>query len=811
MQLRPSHCWLDTRGWTCISSGARQQIRQRGKFVTGQNQQGSVCRTSRIVEAVALAAMFGTHWLPALAAPGADSAGTGGDQANSENLAEITVTATRRAQNITDVPYNISAISGSDLTVNNIIDFSKLTQAIPGLQMTDRGIRDNTANARLISRGLNTESSAFSDVPFVTVSPVAMYIDETPAFVNLRIDDVQRVEFLRGPQGTLYGSGSLGGTLRFIYNKPDPSAFTWHAETSGSATQNAEGPNWSVNGLINAPLGDHAAIRMSGGQDFYQGFINAPHVATLGANGVALPADPSNPLASPPLTHSEQGVNWGRVNYARAAVRLLPADGVDVQLDYHYQSENTGGRDAQGIGIPGLGQFESPTLLPEPSTRDIDLVSATVDADLNFAALTSSSSYFHGQSESVTDGTGYYGTFGFLLAPRYTAPITIGTRQDVFVQELRLVSKTPGPLDWLVGLYFQHESNLDIDEHDYFEGDNLLGNPQTGSDNLFLHLQRHITFQDEALYGQLTYHLTPQWQVTGGMRALHDKFSSDSDLTFPAYPTTPAQPNSFNNNKVLFMVDTGYRLSDAANLYATFSQGYRRGGANAIPTQGPLAEPAGLVSYNPDSVNNYEIGVKGVVPQGVRYTAGLYYIDWRDAQVGILTPKYGYDAGVNAGKVRSQGIELEASGSAGRHINFSAGFALTDAYLVNGFSNYAVGQAGARLPGVSKYTASAELTYMVPLTKSDRLDFHLDGSYRSSFVNSTDSTSAIYRQFGGRGFLGATISWLRGPCTISLYGENLLNKLGESAQNDPSIVGNAYFVEWVARPRTIGIRLAYQP
>jgi outer membrane receptor protein involved in Fe transport len=751
------------------------------------------------------------HWLPAIAAPAADAPVGSDSQSESGKLEEVTVTATRRSQSITDVPYNISAVSGEELQRNNIVDFSKLTQAIPGLQMTDRGVRDNTTSARLISRGLNTENAAFSDIPFVTVSPVATYIDETPAFVNLRLDDVERVEFLRGPQGTLYGSGSLGGTLRFIHNKPDPGAFTWRAETSGSRTADADGLDYGVNGVVNIPLGASAAIRVSGGQDYYHGFVDAPYTATLGPGGIAEPADPADPLASVPLTHRERAVNYGRVTFAHGALRFLPATGLDFQLSYHYQREASGGRDVQAIDVPGFGKFETPTLLAEPSTRDIHLVSATADVDLPFASLTSSSSYFRSESEATTDGTGYYGTYGFLLAPRYTAPVLVGTGKDVFVQEIRLLSKSQGSLDWLVGVYYQHESNLDIDERDYLHGDSLLGNPQTGPDELFLHLRRHTEFQDAAIFGEVTYHFTRAWQATAGVRAFKDRFNSQSELTYPLFETTPADPNSFKNSKALFKLNTSYRVANGANLYATFSQGFRRGGANAIPTTGPLAEPGGLVAYQPDSVDNYEIGVKGVVRQAIRYSVGAYYIDWRDAQVGILTPKYGYDAGVNAGDVRSQGLEVEVSGSLARDVQFSVGYALTDAYLVTGFSNYAVGQAGARLPGVSKHTASAALDYRRPLSGGSHLDFHVDGSYRSGFVNSTDNTAAIYRDFHGYGFLGAAVSWVHGPWTTSLYGENLSNERGISAQNDPSIVGQSYFVEWVARPRTIGVRLAYQP
>ncbi|HPE32647.1 MAG TPA: TonB-dependent receptor plug domain-containing protein, partial [Parvularculaceae bacterium] len=179
----------------------------------------------------------------------ASAQSTEGEPAAEGAADSIYVTASRRKQSVEDVPYNISAISGDDLNAARVTDFSKLTRSIPGLQLTDRGIRDNSTSARLISRGLNTESAAIADLPFVTASPVATYVDETPVFVNLRLNDIERVEFLRGPQGTLYGSGSLGGTLRFIQNKPDASGFSAKAEAGVSFTNDAGGPNYTVSGM----------------------------------------------------------------------------------------------------------------------------------------------------------------------------------------------------------------------------------------------------------------------------------------------------------------------------------------------------------------------------------------------------------------------------------------------------------------------------------------------------------------------------------------------------------------------------------
>jgi len=737
----------------------------------------------------------------------ASAQSTEGEPAAEGAADSIYVTASRRKQSVEDVPYNISAISGDDLNAARVTDFSKLTRSIPGLQLTDRGIRDNSTSARLISRGLNTESAAIADLPFVTASPVATYVDETPVFVNLRLNDIERVEFLRGPQGTLYGSGSLGGTLRFIQNKPDASGFSAKAEAGVSFTNDAGGPNYTVSGMVNAPIGENAALRVSGGHDFYHGFIDGLGRAIIGADGLPAPSDPGDPINSAPATEAVKDINDADVSYLHAALRVTPNDIWDIQLSYHYQREQGDNRDAQSA-TPGIPQRKVTTLLDEPSTRELHLGSLDIEVDFGFAALTSSTSYYQTTTEAIGDGTGIYGTLGYLFTPRITARSNLDSRKSAVVQEARLVSNSDGPVDWIIGVYYQNEDSIELNEHDYFLGDGLIGNPVTDPTDLFLHLRRTSDFSDLAGFGELTYHVTDRWQVTGGFRAFKQKFDSFSFFNFPAFGFYPGDPNSFKDSDVLFKANTSYEVNDAATVYATFSQGFRRGGANSIPTSGPLAEPAGLISYAADRVNNYEIGVKGRFDSGIRYSAALYYIDWSDAQIGTLSPVFGYDVAVNGGDATGKGAEFELSGPLTDDLEFSFGYAYTDAHLEEGFSGYVSGAPDARLPGVSKHALSGSLDYSRAVSAD--LDFlaHIDGSYRSKFVNSVDPGADIYREFEGFPLIGASLSLASERWRVSLYAENLFDELGLSAQNDPVENGSLYHVEWGVRPRTIGLMLS---
>lgn len=725
-------------------------------------------------------------------------------------LEEVVVTATRREQSAIEVPYNISALSEDQLRAMNVADFSKLTRVVPGLQLTDRGVRDNTTSARIVMRGINTESAGYADLPFVTVSPVATYVDETPVFTNLRMYDIKRVEVLRGPQGTLYGSGSLGGTIRYLHNRPTSEAIEGRLDVGSSMTADADDPNYSFSGMLNLPLGEKLAARFSAGRDSYAGFIDAKRLAVLNDDGSAVLADPSDPFGSEPEFTTRDDVNEAEVTFLRGSLRATLSDALSIQLNVHHQEEEGDHRDAQSIGVPGIGERETAVTRLEPGERELDLYSLDVEADFGFATLTSSTSYFEADSSAITDGTGVYSGFGYLLAPSITAPIEFYSEKEIFVQELRLVSISDGPIDWILGAYYMDEESLDLDEFDYFRGEGAIFGPYfTAPGDLFLNLNRQSEFEDMALYGELTYQVTDRLDLTAGVRAFKQEFTSASFFDFPAFGFYPGDVNDFDETDALFKLNAAFDLNDRTMAYATFAQGFRRGGANSIPTDGPLAEPAGLVAYDSDQANNYELGVKGTLGGQHQYSLAAYYVDWSDAQLGILTPVFGFDAAVNAGDAETYGIEAELFGSLSQNLSYTLGYAYTSAELAEDFSNFATGEKGNTLPGVSEHTASLSLDYSQPLRNGFALNYHFDASYRSDFVNSVDTSADLYREFDGFLIAAAALTLEAPKWTLSLYGENLFDEEGIAAQNEPNIQGAFHYVEWVSRPRTVGLRASY--
>ena len=264
-----------------------------------------------------------------------------GDESNAPAatgmLEEVIVTATRRAVSAQDLPISITAVTGNSLDEAGVEDVAELAHSMAGVNVTDKGPFSGVNGSGLIIRGLNSEqTSGQLGLATPVVPPVATYVDDTPLFFNLRLQDLDRVEVLRGPQGTLYGSGSLGGTIRYVQNAPDPSGFDSKAEVGLSDTQHTHAPNEEANGMLNLPLSSTFAVRMNAGWSYDAGFINQPNLYVLsGGEPVACRArrcvQPAGQVCEGwhQLLRIRERTNLGTVEterrVPRAAVLFLPA------------------------------------------------------------------------------------------------------------------------------------------------------------------------------------------------------------------------------------------------------------------------------------------------------------------------------------------------------------------------------------------------------------------------------------------------------------------------------------------------------
>jgi iron complex outermembrane recepter protein len=825
----------------------------------------------------------------ALAASRAACADTAAETGNSPALQEVVVTANRREESVLTVPYNISAISAQQIEAAGLKDLQSLTRMVPGLVSADLGPRVNSTNSNLIIRGLNASDQGSNYFgPNLAVPLVSTYIDDVPLFVNYNLTDIERVEVLRGPQGTLYGSGAVGGTVKLIRHKPDLGLFSVDVTSDISGTDHSSGASYSFEGIINIPLGETVALRANAGYSKLNGFINGLHAAEFDKNGQPVLADPANPLTSDYLYHQINDVDGSNNKYGRLSLLWKPGNSFSVLADYTHERDHSGGFSWQDVAFNyqtgdtlARPLYTTTQRIPQqPLDRTLDIGAVTASVDVGFATLTSSSSYYDNRYDDVIDLSSteqyyitkslyYYGGY-----PRYAAFNFDHSSDKSFVEELRLVSKAGGAWDYVAGAFYQDRRSLLSDpetlpgfaawshlpgsaaNYNYYAGTafNTFADviaARNGTDpasfsqtDFFYNNIRHIRFHDRALYGELTRHLTAKWQVTGGVRQFWQAYDqsetqiypfagaqySDTGLD-PLGTTTSEQAKSYRSH--LWKLNSSYEFSPAARVYATFSEGFRHGGANSFKICPPGSmglggcEPspatAALIPFQPDTAKNYEVGIKGLIAARIRYSLSVYRVDWHDIQLDAYAPVTGIQIVVNGKNARSQGVELEVQAALTRELSATLGGSYTDAHLTEDFvkANF-VGLNGERLPLVPKEQATAALDYVVPFAHDRDISLHVDASYRSDVNTSVNDLqydvkqdmiveniySTNFRHLGGFTTLNAGVGFQASKeLRVRLYCNNLTNQLGIttwSVARQPE-----QSTEYLTRPRTAGINLQY--
>jgi iron complex outermembrane receptor protein len=778
-----------------------------------------------------------------------------------EELQEIVVTATRRNESISDIPYNISAIGAADITNSGVTDLEGLIHMVPGLVSPDLGTRAGSTNNSLIIRGLNA-SAVNAETQQIAAPTVSTYVDETPLFANLKMTDIARVEVLRGPQGTLYGSGSVGGTVRIIHNEPDPTTTEFDVSTHVSHTQNAANPNEAMEFIGNLPISDTIAFRASGGYERRAGFSNAISVASLGPNAQPVLADPSDTLYSGLVFTEHRGVDWSNTWYARTVLLWKPTDGLKLTWSYQHQTDQSGGYSQVRPGY----EYEQTLYMDQPGSLQTDLGAFDLSYDAGFATISSDSSYTSQSAFSQFDDTGlieslamYYGNY-----PRTLSPILDNSTDKAFTEEVRFVSKNSGPWDWVTGAYYsdrkqtlsQVEPILGFASWSQLPGTgNFPGAVQppdctvqsatcpypTFGDiiqyykggirpslnpypDLNFTLDRHVTFRDFALFNETSYHFTDKWQATAGARVFWQRYDQDLTQTLPMCGpfcsqsgtaqnglTADSQAASFRSH--ILKVNTSYEIATHTLLYATWSEGFRRGGANAIPT-GPCyyCENTALLTYQPDKAYNTEIGIKGSWGRGSSYTFTLYNIEWKDPQIDAYTLVGGFEYVTNGNTARSRGVEGELTLPVSNSTKLELGYSYTDAILTSNFQRGIVpdlvGISGERLPGVSKEQVTAALEYAVPINDAREFHARLDASYRSDFWTALpNSPTAV--DLPGFALVNARAGFGFGsPWRVDAFVNNLTNQQAATAvTTNPGPAHDR--AEYVGRPRTVGLVLNY--
>jgi outer membrane receptor protein involved in Fe transport len=810
-------------------------------------------------------AASGVALLAVLGAAGAARAQTGGSATAEQatTVGEVVVTASRRAETVSKLPFNVSAIAGQQLERANVSDMAALTRQVPNFSMEDTGPKGAVSSIPII-RGLNASQPVTNGARYFQ-SPVGFYLGNAPETGFYPLFDIERVEVLRGPQGTLYGAGALSGAVRIVPAEPKLESFSGFVSASDGLVAHSKAQSYSVSGAVNVPIGDSLALRLNAKQQRDAGFIDQHDILAREngdyVSGAPVLANPGDVANSPGVYFDKRDANWAETTSARAALRFEPTDAFSMTLAYNYSYAKGVGSNLDDptfeggpspldprITLRGTGRYERSLPMLEPWERRSELATLDASYDLGFATLSTTVAYGKTRGKMATDDTvtllgtpyGVYYT-GSPANPRAVIPVTNPDSDRSYTEEIRLVSKTGGQFDYVVGAFFQQQRRFlgltvwdpgaDVQSAAANGGSTLplaAGGTyvQLFPDNSAYVQATSQDFKDYSVYGDLTWHLTDQWQVTGGARAFHQSFRQQIDAASSFFFFAFDNINQSKTNDQIFKLNTSYQLDPSNQVYATWSQGFRRGGANAFQLTGPLQEPRVLLEYQPDKTNNFEAGFKGTIG-GIYYAADVFYIAWDKPQIDLYTPYLLTPVVVNAEEAASKGFEFEASGPIGDSgLSFNLGVAYAKARLTKDFSlpagdgaGNAVpdaihGAKGDRLPGAPDWSGAVNLTYKHDAGELGRITYALGMDFRSSTVNqlSSYSANAPTRRAAGYALFNGSIVLEHGDWQAELYGTNLADKYVVYARNFRTLssyatmgdYGNAYAV---ARPREIGIRL----
>ncbi|WP_199554748.1 TonB-dependent receptor [Sandaracinobacteroides hominis] len=748
---------------------------------------------------------------PALAADAVDT---------ETGMEEILVTAQRREQTLFEVPQSVAILSGATLEQQQATSFLDYVKMVPGMGLT----QDTPGESRVILRGVNTGSVG---------STVAIYVDDSPFGASGSLSnggilagdfdtfDIERIEVLRGPQGTLYGSNALGGVLRFITAKPSTDKLIARGQ-AGVETTKGGGTSWYANAMANVPLGETLAFRASG---FYRD--TAGYIDAAGRNA--------------------KNVNDAQIYGGRASLLFAPSDNFSVRLFALAQNIDVGSPSnftvnpltmhptdpITGANTSNLTRYER---IAESNTVDYRMYSGTIDWAVGFADLTSITSYSTQIQKQLSDisTNSIRPTANFFYAP--AAPGTIGVAYqnniDVkkFTQEVRLASPNNDKFEWVVGGYYTHEDTGLAQEYLPFSlaTEQLLPTEFTFAGTTYPHFVTaaiDAKYEEVAAFGSATLHLGDRFDITAGGRYSHNSQSSTQEV-IQLGAGTP-QDGSSSEGVFTWSVSPRFEINDRTVVYARVAKGYRPGGPNFIPPNPPAGYPS---EFSADTLISYEVGLRAETPERTfSLDASVYYLDWSDILIlGLVdTPAGPVGVNTNGQDASSVGVELTAIARPIAGLTMTLNFAYNDAKLLDdtvpsgGGTNLTGGYDGDQLPYAPKLNTSLAADYEWSI--GDDAAAWVGGNVQIVSEQPGGFNAAYRAAFGGPiilpGYMNVDLrAGVRfGGVTVSAYARNLTNELalisaGAYPTAVPTDLGGQNITQMLAgaaRPRTFGATVGF--
>lgn len=710
-------------------------------------------------------------------------------------LEEIIVTSSKRDLSLQQFSGSASVLDKE--TVQGLSSLSDIAQRVPGLATVDTGPRNPSA---LMIRGLRFDTINTGE--FVgDGATVASYFDNIPlqgyyAPPSLSLKDLQQVEVLRGPQGTLYGNASIAGLVRYVSAKPQLDQQSLEVGTRLSNTRRSSGINHDTDIVVNTPLiDDTLAVRMVIGQERNQGFINNPWL-----------------LDGPRKDSNDDRTDMARVS---ALWQLMPE--WQISGSYHYQKTDISDRQAANPAFTG-DEFTASTLYREPVTGDLRLASLESQYQFPGATLTASISRYDYETVHRYDQTHYLLQFeappveevffsGYDDFSAYTTGAFDVVKDNI---EIRLVSDSDQRLRWLGGLFYTTD-DLNAVVTDTLPGfADFIG--MYRPDELDYYATQRQDLREQSAYAEVAWDILPQWEISAGLRYFQYK---DKVTTCNTYPISfgiegtelpvDCLANRDSKSDTLGKISTRYAFSDDQSVYFSIAEGFRRGGANLLPVDITEAR-----SYAPDSSVNYELGNHSYLfDRKLRLSAALFYIDWQDIQLSTFLES-GYGVVINAPEARAQGVELEVQAQLNEQWRLRSAVTLTDAELskdlVDLTGSGEDAYKGDRLPGAPRYQWTVGVDYQQSLGWGI-LDASLNIARKSGIRTALNTNFGDYLNLEGYTTADADISVSRGNWRAGLFIHNISDTRAITGQRTAALHGEQGQFEYMTRPRTAGISL----
>ena len=727
-----------------------------------------------------------TALLCALIAPQAARAAA--DDDDDKTVDKVVVTAQKREQAAIDVPSSVSTVSADRLSRSGLVRLEDYAAQVPGMTITSLTRGSTSVVLRGISTGISqaTPSTAYyiDEAPIGSITAYATGSTLTP---DLDPFDLRRIEVLKGPQGTMYGAGAVGGLLRYVTSPPESDRFSGAVSLGGNKV--AHGGNGSEGRVaLNIPLAPGMGLRVSLLDRVEAGYIDNPKLM-------------------------QSDVNKATTQGGRIAWNWTVNPDWSLQAWAMTQKFHTGGIGSEDVNGPSLTpvtkELERSVGIEEAQDRKFDVVNATVRGRLGDFSVVSSTTYQTIKAETNVDVSSSLGTL-FSLTLKIPN-IGMQTRQFIdtkrWSEELRARSSAMGDkLDYEFGLFWTQEDSTNslppLNPFNTATGAPMpLGLPIADA-------MLGTKYKEYSLFGNATYAITPQLDILGGLRVSSDTQHYIQDYKRALLTSVPVQlQQDASNHKTTYLLSARYKPSTDTAVYGRIATGYRAGGPSALP---PGVVDGGKQTFQPDTLTSYELGFKSALMGGkASVEAALFTTNWKDIQIQTssgVTPKGNFNYFVNGGKAKSSGAEgtLLFFPTAGLTLRATAAY--TDSRLTED-APVVKGKSGDRMPFVPKLTASLAADYRFTLGGMQSWvgasASHI-GQRRSNFSQQANVLDVpAYDTLNVNA--GVDVNRLR----VTVYAKNLADSRGINFINSVGYPLNPY-TAGIIQPRTIGVDLAYR-